>query len=222
MRSCSHKQTILISIILVLLFGLPQLFADEYNPYNRKLEKGVFLVASRNLLDPNFAQTVVVLIEYSSQGAVGLIINRKTDIRLTKVLPDNRGFLRKRKDTVFVGGPVGVDQLLILVHADSNPEDSYKIMNDLYLYSNLDALEDLMKQGEDSGEFRAYAGYAGWSPGQLDSEVARGDWFVVTADIESIFSQEPEELWPRLIERSTAQWTKSIEQSHAVGGRGKT
>ena len=222
MRVCSQKQTIIISIILMLLCGLQQLFADEYNPYSRELKKGVFLVASRNLLDPNFAQAVVVLIEYSSEGAVGLIINRKTDIRLTKVLPDNRGFLRKRKDTVFVGGPVGVDQLLILVHADSNPEDSYKIMNDLYLYSNLDALEDLMKQGEDSGEFRAYAGYAGWSPGQLDSEVARGDWFVVTADIESIFSQEPEELWPRLIERSTAQWTMSIKRSQADGGRGKT
>jgi putative transcriptional regulator len=214
--------------ILILIFGLPMLsldrpegsgllqhrmssyhcFADEYNPFSRDLGRGVFIVASRNLLDPNFSQTVVVLIEYSSEGAVGLIINRQTDIRLSKVLPDMKA-LRKRKDTVFVGGPVGVDQLLILVRSGSKPEDSYQVIEDVYLCSSLDVLGDIARRKASGGEFRAYAGYSGWSPGQLDSEVARGDWYVITADTESIFSQAPEDIWPRLIERSTAQWTKA-------------
>jgi len=210
MSSSSQKKTTIIILLFILFCGLPQTFADEYNPYDRKLKQGVFLVASRNLLDPNFAQTVVVLIEYSTQGAVGLVINRETDVRLQEVLPDMR-FLRKRKDTVFVGGPVSVDQLLILVRSESNPEDSFRVMDELYVASSLEVLENLLKKGEDGVEFRAYAGYAGWSPRQLDSEVARGDWFVVAADVASVFSKEPGSVWPQLIERSSAQWTKSIE-----------
>jgi putative transcriptional regulator len=232
MRVCPKKRTILIPGILILIFGLPVLsldwpvrsglthrrmysyhcFADEYNPFSRDLGNGVFLVASRQLLDPNFSQTVVILIEYGSDGAVGLIINRQSDIRLSKVLPDMKA-LRKRKDTVFIGGPVGVDQLLILVHSGSVPEDSYRVIEDVYVISNLDVLGDMVKQKGSGGEFRAYAGYAGWSAGQLDSEVARGDWYVITADTESIFSQAPQEVWPRLTERSTAQWTKAIEHT---------
>jgi putative transcriptional regulator len=232
MRVCPQKQAILIPGILIVIFGLPLLsldwpvrsgllqprmssyycFADEYNPFSRDLGRGVFLVASRNLLDPNFSQTVVVLIEYSPEGAVGLIINRQTDIRLSKVLPDMKA-LRKRKDTVFVGGPMGVDQLLLLVRSGIKPEDSYQVIEDVYLCSSLDVLGDIVRRKAGGGEFRAYAGYAGWSPGQLDSEVARGDWYVITAETESIFSQAPQEVWPRLIERSTAQWTKAIEHA---------
>ena len=196
---------------MLLICQLSHTYGDEFNPYNRKLKRGVYLVASRKLLDPNFVQTVILLIEYNSQGAVGLIINRETDVRLRKVLPEI-GVLRRSKDTVFVGGPVGVDQLLILVRTDSSPKDAYRIMDELYVISSLEVLEHLLKQKGEDVAFRAYAGYAGWAPGQLDSEVARGDWYVVAADLETVFSQEPESVWLQFIERSTAQWTKAFKQ----------
>jgi len=107
---------------------------------------------------------------------------------------------------------VGVDQLLILVRADRSPKDAYRIMDELYAISSLEVLGHMLKQGGEDVTFRAYAGYAGWAPGQLDSEVARGDWYVVAADLETVFSQEPESVWPRLIERSTAQWTKGFKK----------
>lgn len=234
MRVCPQKRAVLIPGILILIFGLPLLsldwpevsgllqhrmssyhcFADEYNPFSTDLGRGVFLVASRHLLDPNFSQTVVILIEYNAEGAVGLIINRQTGVKLSKVLPEMKA-LRRRKDTVFAGGPVGVDQLLLLMRSGSKPEESYRVIDDIYLCSSLDVLGGMVKQKAGGGEFRAYAGYAGWTAGQLDSEVARGDWYVITADTESVFSQAPQEVWPRLIERSTAQWTKAIDHHDA-------
>ena len=118
---------------------------------------------------------------------------------------------------------MGVDQLLLLVRSGSKPEDSYRVIEDVYLCSSLDVLGDMVKKKAGCGEFRAYAGYAGWAAGQLDFEVARGDWYVITADTESIFSQAPQEVWPWLIERSTAQWTKAIEHTeesfYTGGGR---
>ena len=82
-------------------------------------------------------------------------------------------------------------------------------MDQVYAISSLEALDDLLKSSDRDLDFRAYAGYAGWAPGQLDSEVARGDWYVIAADVETVFTQDPEQVWQRLIERSTAQWTKS-------------
>ena len=210
-RSLTKNHIIPGIVFLLLVCVFSHTYGDEFNPYNRKLKRGVYLVASRNLLDPNFTQTVILLIEYNSQGAVGLIINRETDVRLRKVLPEME-MLQRSKDTVFIGGPVGVDQLLILVRADSIPKDAYRIMDELYVLSSLEVLEHMLKQDGEDVIFRAYAGYAGWAPGQLDSEVARGDWYVAAADLETVFSQEPESLWQQLIERSTAQWTKSFKQ----------
>jgi putative transcriptional regulator len=197
-----------ITLLMLLLCVCSGLHSDEFNPYGRKLMRGVFLVASKSLLDPNFAQSVVVLIEYSSQGAVGLIVNRKTDVKMREVFPEMT-HLRKKKERVYVGGPVGVDQLLILVRYDSRPDGAYSVLDQVYVVSSIEALEELLKSAEGDLVFRVYAGYAGWAPGQLDSEVARGDWHVVAADAENVFTQEPEQVWQRFIERSTAQWTRS-------------
>lgn len=186
-----------------------QCLSDEYNPYRAKLARGVFIVASRQLLDPNFSQTVVILIEYSSEGAMGLIVNRSTEVRLSRILPDLKA-LRKTKDTVYVGGPVGVDQLLLLIRSDRKPEESYHVFEDVYVCASLEVLNHIVKRQDGGDNFRAYAGYAGWAAGQLDLEVARGDWHVITADAENVFSNNPADVWPRLIDRSTAQWTRLL------------
>ena len=218
----AYATSVICCIVLILLLCLcSNSYADEFNPYGRKLKRGVFLVAAKSLLDPNFAQTVVVLIEYSSQGAVGLIINRKTDVKLREVLPEMTS-LRKKKERVYVGGPVGVDQLLILVRSENKPDEAYTVIDQVYAISSLEALEDLLKSSDRGLDFRAYAGYAGWAPGQLDSEVARGDWHVVAADVETVFTQDPEQVWQRLIERSTAQWTRFHDRGNIRVYTGET
>jgi putative transcriptional regulator len=201
--------------VLIAALCIDNLSADEYNPYERKLGRGVFLVASRNLLDPNFSQTVVLLIEYGTQGAVGLVVNRETDVRLRDVVPEKE-ILKKHKGNVFVGGPVGVDQLLILVRTEMALMDSHRVTDNVYAVSSLDVLEDVLIQDKNGVTFRAYAGYAGWAPGQLETEVARGDWFVVASDADSVFSREPESVWPRFIKQSTLQWTKLSGLTHSV------
>jgi putative transcriptional regulator len=182
--------------------------AQELSQSGARLSRGMFLVASRQLIDPNFSETVVLLVEYSTEGAVGLIINRPTDIRLSKILTDIRE-LRRRRDTVYVGGPVGRDQLLLLIKSGSKPDESYHVFKDVYICSDIDALRRITSGKNDAGDFRAYAGYSGWAPGQLEFEMTRGDWHLFPADMKSVFSKDPSEVYPRLIERSTAQWTKN-------------
>jgi putative transcriptional regulator len=183
------------------------LSADQWMPFQRGLDRGVFLLSAEQLIDPNFSQTVVVLLEYSAEGAMGLVINRPTNVRLSEVFPDIR-WLRRRRDRLFVGGPVHVEQLLLLVRSKEKPEDSFPVFGDVYVCSSVEELERIVENRSPDEDFRTYAGYAGWAPGQLDSEVMRGDWHIMRADAESVFSPTPEKLWQELIHKTRAQWTK--------------
>ena len=171
-----------------------------------ELAKGKFLVASRHLQDPNFRETVVLLIEYGMDGAMGLVINRPSAVKLATVFPDIKE-LKQRKDTIYVGGPVEVNKMLLLIRSPQMPEDATAVTPGVYISSSWKVLEDLMKKKATKDEhFRLYAGYAGWAPSQLDFERTRGDWYVLKADAETVFSQNPSELWPELIRRVTVKW----------------
>jgi putative transcriptional regulator len=170
-----------------------------------ELAKGKFLVASRQLQDPNFRETVVLLIEYGLDGAMGLVINRPSAVKLATVFPDIKE-LKQRKDTIYVGGPVAVNQMLLLIRSSEMPEDATAVVPDVYISSSWKVLERLIKKTTKDKGFRLFAGYAGWAPSQLDVERTRGDWYVVKADAESIFSQNPSELWQELIRRVTVKW----------------
>ena len=171
-----------------------------------ELAKGKFLVASRRLQDPNFRETVVLLIDYGLDGAMGLVINRPSAVKLTTVFPEIRE-LKQRKDTIYVGGPVDVNKMLLLIRSPKMPEGANEITPGVYISSSWKVLEDLMKKKATTDErFRLFAGYAGWAPSQLDFERTRGDWYVLKADAETVFSQNPSELWPELIRRVTVKW----------------
>jgi putative transcriptional regulator len=171
-----------------------------------ELAKGKFLVASRRLGDPNFRETVVLLIEYGLDGAMGLVINRPSDVKLSTVFPDIKE-LKQRKDTIYVGGPVAANQMLLLIGSTKTPEQSSQVTDDVYISSSWSVLARLMKKKATKDErFRLFAGYAGWAPSQLDFERTRGDWHVLKADAETVFAQNPSELWPELIRRVTVKW----------------
>lgn len=171
------------------------------------MAKGQFLVASRHLRDPNFSETVVLLIDYDRNGAMGLVINRPTEVKLSKIFPEMEG-LQHRTDTLYIGGPVGINQILMLIRSSNQPKESRRIVEDIYISSSPTVFKQMINHGESEKKFRVYAGYAGWAPGQLNHEVSRGDWHVLSADSETIFRKTPSDIWPELIIRSSAEWVK--------------
>jgi len=173
------------------------------------LARGKFLVASRGLGDPNFAETVVLLVEYSQNGgAIGVVINRPAEVQLSTLLPNVKE-LQQRTDPAYIGGPVGRSQMLILAHCKSQPPGSLRVFEDVYTIPGQAALERIIHEAGTSAKFRAYLGYAGWAAGQLDSELAQGGWHVVPANAATVFDQTPTAIWPELIRRGEAQWVRS-------------
>jgi putative transcriptional regulator len=170
----------------------------EPDPFGGEPAKGKFLVAGRELGDPRFRETVVLLISYDSRGAAGLIINRPTDVPLSDMLPDIAG-IRKRADIVYYGGPVEGHRMLVLIRSGDKPAESARVLDNVYLSSSRDMLKGMIGAGKTAGQFRVYAGYAGWAPGQLDAELSRGDWHIVRADAKSIFDKKSEDIWRELI-----------------------
>ena len=180
--------------------------SDKSRP-RMELSKGKFLVASKELRDPNFFETVVLLLEYDRNGAMGLVINRPSTLKLSKVLPDIEG-LQKRSDTIYLGGPVAKNQLMLLIRTSSPPEGSRLVFKDIYLSSSQEIIEKMVDNPDTPERFRVYAGYAGWAAGQLDHEVSRGSWHILQADQGSVFDKTPSEIWPELIRRSSALWVR--------------
>lgn len=170
-----------------------------------ELAKGQFLVASRDLNDPNFSETVVLLIDYDWHGARGVVINRPTKVTLSEVFSNLKG-MQQRTDTIYIGGPVDRTHMSLLIQSSRPLDEARHVFADVHVSSS----QTMLKQvAEGEGEtFRVYAGYAGWAPGQLDHEVARGDWRVLPADAGTIFQKTPDKMWPELIRQGSLQWAK--------------
>jgi putative transcriptional regulator len=171
------------------------------------LSKGKFLVASREMTDPRFREAVILLVDHSDQGAMGLVINRPSDARLSMAFPDVEG-LKKRGDLLYMGGPVRPEQMFMLVRSSGRPDDSSRVLRDVYVSVSRSLLLKLINKGETAKRVHVFAGYTGWSPGQLEREVALGGWQVMSADAETVFEKEPLKIWPELIRRSSLKWIR--------------
>jgi putative transcriptional regulator len=191
----------------------PRIEVKASSAYFRASEKetelagGKFLIASRELIDFNFSQTVVLLIEYGPNGAMGLIINRPTEARLSELLPDIEE-LAHREENLFIGGPVARNQLLMLIRSDREIEGTHLVFEDVYVSTSRTVLEEMANRSGKGESFRIYAGYAGWAPGQLDQEFSRGDWHVLRADKETLFEKESSQIWNELIRWFAGQWVE--------------
>ncbi len=186
-----------IARIVALLAALAVLAAPAAG---ERPARGMFLVAEPDLLDPNFARSVVLLIDYGENGAAGVIVNRRTEARLVDLLPDIED-TEGAAGRVFLGGPVSPEGVLVLLRADAAPEASRPVFDDVYVSASRDVLERLVKGG---GTFRVYAGHAGWAPGQLDWEIRQGGWALVPADVDALFDDEPDEVWSRMLKWATS------------------
>jgi putative transcriptional regulator len=182
----------------LLLWGIPAWVcaADEGN--------SIFIVANRELADPNFRQTVVLVTHIGEAGPVGVIVNRPTQIPLNRVFPKNKA-LGARSESVYFGGPVSPFTLIYLFRAATKPPLAVQLFQDVCMSANIDLLEKLLTRPEPTKDLRVYTGYAGWAPGQLEAEIERGDWYVTSTDLETVFSKPPETIWPELIKRASAR-----------------
>ena len=169
------------------------------------LKVGRFLVASRDLGDPNFAQTVILLVHFDEdKGSVGLVVNRRTDVPISRVFQDLKE-AKTHTDPVYVGGPVELNSVLALLKTATKPENATRVFGDVYLISNKDVLKATLASGAEASVFHTYVGYAGWAAGQLEHEVELGAWHIMPADAATVFHPDPDSVWPRLIRRTETQ-----------------
>ena len=180
--------------------------------------KGRLLVASRDLLDPAFAETVVLVLESGPSGTIGVVVNRPSELETRSVLPDVKA-LSDRRDRIFLGGPVDLLQLLLLVRATDPPDQSMRVFADVFVTGSLQALHEAADHPSRHVQFRLFAGHTGWGPGQLEGGIARGDWLVVPGDVERVFAASPEKMWSELVERDGGSWVRFDPPASSNGDR---
>ena len=162
----------------------------------QELGAGRLLVAKPGLSDPNFAESVVLLVQYDGdKGTLGLILNRRTKAPLAKVFPEIKG---AKDDPVYAGGPVETTTAQALLRSREKPDGGTRVIADVYASGNKELIEKSVASGASPSVFRLYIGYAGWSAGQLEREVGLGGWSVLRATPVLIFDENPDTLWQRL------------------------
>jgi putative transcriptional regulator len=161
------------------------------------VKPGVFLYASPSLGDPNFVETVVLLVQHGPEGSMGLVINRPTRVPVREAV-DALAEIRGLELRIYEGGPVQRDVTLALARTPKRIADAHHVLPDVQLSSEPKRWKDLARDPEAESRLRVYAGYAGWGPGQLARELRLGSWVVAPADARSVFSSDPSTLWPRV------------------------
>lgn len=165
---------------------------------------GRLLVAAPVLTDPNFARSVVLLLDHDEQGALGVVLNRPTQVGVCDVL-DGWAELTGDPQVIFQGGPVGLDSALAVavVPGEPGPEEplGWRRVHGAIGLVDLEAPPQVLA-GE-LGALRVFAGYAGWTPGQLEQEIAEGAWYLVDAEPGDISAPHPEGLWRAVLRRQT-------------------
>jgi putative transcriptional regulator len=164
---------------------------------------GRLLVAASDLDDPNFKRAVILLCRVNDQeGAVGLIVNRPTGLPVGKALPKLAG---NRVESIWIGGPVDARALFVLHRMPYMSKASEEVLPGLYMTTDCDAIQQILKlcPPDPEGELlRPCVGYAGWGPGQLESELESGSWHVVSAPPPAFFQGSPTSLWREMLVRS--------------------
>lgn len=167
------------------------------------LALGKILVTTRRAADPLFAKSVIVLVRYGEGGALGLMVNRRSDVPIAQALHELAGAPAHR-EPVFVGGPVDLGTVFALVRKARKPEGSAPVFGNISLVTEKAPLEKELRGHAGASELRIYLGYCGWGPGQLENEARLGVWYIFDASEERTFDEQPATLWPRLIDEAEA------------------
>jgi putative transcriptional regulator len=161
---------------------------------------GRLLLAVPTLNDPNFQRTVVHLLVHDDSGAFGLVVNRPSHTEVEEILPQWRDFVGG-PPVVFIGGPVQPDGVIALVRTDARGDGLVMLRGNI---GTVDLDKDPLEVPTVE-RLRLFAGYSGWSPGQLEAEVALGGWLVVDATDDDPFNAEPWGLWREVLNRQPGE-----------------
>ena len=161
---------------------------------------GLFLVSSRTLTDPHFSRTVIYLVAHNDEGSLGLVVNRPSEIRLADAVS---GVETEAGDdhAIYYGGPVRHSMITMLIRSEKENPLVRQVDGDVFFSHDRRVLDRLLDEQKPADALRFYMGHTGWVAGQLQQEIERGDWIVVSADPVTIFSTRPASLWTRLIEK---------------------
>lgn len=161
---------------------------------------GRLLVATPRLGDPNFHRTVVLLLDHDETGSLGVVVNRPTEVALGEVIPA-WGDHVANPQVLFEGGPVAQDSAMALgaLSGPQSPLVGFRLVGGRLGLIDLDAPPELVVPGLVA--LRVFAGYAGWGPEQLMSELEEGAWYVVDPEPEDPFGSTPERLWRSVLRR---------------------
>ena len=160
----------------------------------------VLLVAKPELRDPNFERTVVLVTQTDDGGTVGVILNRPTTLKLSQFLsPEYR--TQNYREPIFFGGPVMRLAMVSLYRTETVPEHAaFHVLKNVYLTMHPENIARLL--ADPKARYRIYAGFSGWMPRQLQSEMMRDSWYMLEADEATAFSEDTDGLWDRLHERA--------------------
>ena len=170
------------------------------------------LIAVPQMDDPNFARSVVLLIEHNESGAMGITFNRPSDVALVDIGKEHGMDVHPDAGPAFIGGPVQRERGF-LVHRRSDLGDSVHLQEDVFLSVSTDALKTLL--AGDPSAYRLCLGYAGWGPGQLEREMVAGGWLNSAITARRIFDTPVDRIWDAVIR------DLGIDPAFLVQGGGK-
>jgi putative transcriptional regulator len=179
--------------------------------------RGQLLIAGRSLRDPNFYQTVVLIVGHGAEGAMGVVVNRPSGLTVAQAL-EKHFELPETGEMVHVGGPVERNALFVLHNAADLGGDETPIIDGLYVGNSPETFEQVVERAsapESELKFRVYFGCAGWAPDQLEGELGRNDWLVLPATTDYVFHPEPYAVW----DLALAEYRKSNPLVRGMDGR---
>ena len=183
------RRTVLGALLLVL--GGSIAFAVQPRPLT-----AILIVARAELPDPYFAHSVVLVLNNLGPAPAGIIINHPTGIPVAELFPQEKR-LAQLPDKIFFGGPVELSSVWFLVRAAKPPDaDAVKACDGVYLSGSRELLLKLLARAKPMEGLRVFVGHSGWGPGQLEAEIARGDWKLEHAGAQGIFDPKFEHPLP--------------------------
>jgi putative transcriptional regulator len=164
---------------------------------NETLAPG-FIVAVPHLMDPNFQHSVVLLFEQNDEGALGVVINHESPLRLHELCSDHDIiYIGDPEKRVRKGGPVQPEQGLVLYGEEHSDPEGRLVFDGLHVSASKGTLGRLC--GMKSGRFQCFSGYAGWGPGQLEKEIGEGAWIIAPVDPEMVLDAPPDAVWDKCL-----------------------
>lgn len=196
----SKSKRLGIAVTFVCLFSLwrPNLGAEDHQDFT-----GQLLVATEEMKDPRFSETVIYLVRHNTEGTLGLVINRPlAKGRIDDLLKGFGGEATgsEREVVIYYGGPVSSVQGFVLHSDDVTLDNSARVRDGVAMTSDIKIIEAIAS-GKGPKQTLIMLGYAGWAPGQLEGEIQAGAWFVIPSDKALIFGKDAETKWRQAIDR---------------------